>query len=61
MTERAMKANATRKAHKEAQESKRQQERLMEENLRRIASDPEATTEQQLEAARLLVQLFHKK
>lgn len=57
MTERATKANATRKAHKEAQKAKRQQERLIEANLRRIASDPEATTEQQLEAAKLLIEL----
>jgi len=59
MTEQAIKANATRKANREKRELREREEKQIIENLRRIASDPEATTEQQLEAARLLVELKH--
>ncbi len=59
MTERAKKANATRKANKEKRELREREERQIIENLRKVASDPEATPEQQLEAARLLVELKH--
>ena len=59
MTEQAIKANATRKTNREKKELREREEKQIIENLRRIASDPEATTEQQLEAARLLVELKH--